>query len=106
MQVEVGSSLDKVDANAWNALSHRGNPFVRYEFLSALETNGCVDPQYGWHPYHLLLKDDDGKLIAAAPTYLKTNSYGEFVFDFAWADAYERSGAQYYPKLILSLIHI
>jgi len=100
LQVEVGSSLDKVDAEDWNALSHQGNPFVRYEFLSALENNHCVDPQYGWHPYHLLLKDDTGKLIAAAPTYLKTNSYGEFVFDFAWADAYERSGAQYYPKLI------
>ena len=100
MQVEVGSALDKVDAEAWNALSHQDNPFVRYEFLSALEKNHCVDPQFGWHPYHLLLKDDDNTLIAAAPTYLKTNSYGEFVFDFSWADAYERSGAQYYPKLI------
>ena len=100
MQVEVGSSLDKVDAKDWNALSHQGNPFVRYEFLSALENNHCVDPQFGWHPYHLLLKDDNDKLIAAAPSYLKTNSYGEFVFDFSWADAYERSGAEYYPKLI------
>ncbi len=100
LKVEVGSSLGTVDSRDWNALSHNGNPFVRYEFLSALEANGCVDPQYGWHPYHLLLKDDNDKLIAAAPTYLKTNSYGEFVFDFQWAEAYERSGADYYPKLI------
>lgn len=99
-QIEVGSSLDQVSADDWNALSHGGNPFVRYEFLSALESNQCVDPQYGWHPYHILLKDEKGKLIAAAPTYLKTNSYGEFVFDFQWAEAYERSDADYYPKLI------
>jgi len=97
--IEVGSSLDKVAASDWNALSHQDNPFMRYEFLSALESNKCVDPQFGWHPYHLLLKDND-QLVAAAPTYLKTNSYGEFVFDFAWAEAYERSGADYYPKLI------
>ena len=100
LQIEVGSTLDKVDSAHWNALSHGDNPFVRYEFLSALETNKCVDPQFGWHPYHLLVKDDDGKLIAAAPSYLKTNSYGEFVFDWAWAEAYERAGADYYPKLI------
>ena len=100
MTVEVGSTIDKVAKEDWNALSHQGNPFVRYEFLSALENNQCVDPEFGWHPYHLLLKNEEGKLIAAAPSYLKTNSYGEFVFDFAWADAYERSGASYYPKLI------
>ena len=73
---------------------------MRYEFLSALESCHCVDPKFGWHPFHLLLKDDDGDLIAAAPTYIKTNSYGEFVFDFAWADAYERTGERYYPKLV------
>ena len=100
MQVEVGSALDKIDSTEWNSLSHGDNPFVRYEFLSALETNQCVDPQYGWHPYHILVKDDEGKLIAAAPSYLKTNSYGEFVFDWSWAEAYERAGADYYPKLI------
>lgn len=100
MQIEVGSTLDQVDSSQWNALSNQDNPFVRYEFLSALETNKCVDPEFGWQPYHILIKDQQGRLIAAAPTYLKSNSYGEFVFDFAWADAYERSGAHYYPKLI------
>jgi len=70
LQIEVGSTLDKIDSADWNALSHGDNPFVRYEFLSALETNKCVDPKYGWHPYHLLVKDDDGKLIAAAPRLL------------------------------------
>lgn len=99
-QIEVGSSLAEVRSEDWNALSHNGNPFVRYEFLSALESNQCVAPEYGWHPYHILLKDNNSQLIAAAPTYLKTNSYGEFVFDFQWAEAYERSGADYYPKLI------
>jgi len=100
MQVEAGSTLDQIDAADWNALDHGDNPFVRYEFLSALERHKCVDEKYGWVPFHLLLKDDKEKLIAAAPTYLKLNSYGEFVFDWAWADAYERSGAAYYPKLI------
>ena len=99
-RIEVGGLLSEIKSTDWNALSHGGNPFVRYEFLSALETNNCVDPKYGWHPYHILLKDDQKKLIAAAPAYLKTNSYGEFVFDFQWADAYERSGSEYYPKLI------
>lgn len=99
-KIEVGGSLDQVKACDWNALSHGGNPFVRYEFLSALETNGCVDASNGWHPFHMLVKDGGGKLIAAAPTYIKTHSYGEFVFDFQWAEAYERSGAGYYPKLI------
>ncbi len=99
-KIEVGSSLDEVKREDWNALANAGNPFVRYEFLSALESNQCVAPEYGWHPYHILLKDDANRLIAAAPGYLKTNSYGEFVFDFQWAEAYERSGADYYPKLI------
>ncbi len=100
VQIEVGAALNTIEASEWNALCHQDNPFVRYEFLSALETNQCVDPEFGWRPYHMLIKDENGKLLAAAPTYLKTNSYGEFVFDFAWADAYERSGAAYYPKLI------
>jgi len=75
---------------------------VRHEFLLALEENGCVSPEHGWHPFHLLLRDDK-QLLAAAPAYVKTNSYGEFVFDFAWADAFERSGNQYYPKLICAI---
>lgn len=103
MQIETCDSLSKISASDWNALGDGSNPFVRHEFLCALETNGCVAPEHGWHPFHLLLKDDDEMLIAAAPAYVKTNSYGEFVFDFAWADAYERSGGNYYPKLIFAI---
>ncbi len=100
--MEVCHSLAEVDAAEWNALDSTGYPFVRHEFLLALEENGCVSPEHGWHPFHLLLRDDK-QLLAAAPAYVKTNSYGEFVFDFAWADAFERSGNQYYPKLICAI---
>ncbi len=103
MQIETCDALANVAASDWNALGDGSNPFVRHEFLCALETHGCVAPEHGWHPYHLLLKDDDENLIAAAPAYIKTNSYGEFVFDFAWAEAYERSGGNYYPKLIFAI---
>ncbi|MEM7257963.1 MAG: peptidogalycan biosysnthesis protein, partial [Pseudomonadota bacterium] len=103
MQVESCDSLANVPAEQWNALTDGRNPFVRHEFLLALENNGCVAAEYGWHPFHLLLKNDQGTLIAAAPAYAKTNSYGEFVFDWAWADAYERAGGQYYPKLICAV---
>ena len=103
MQIETCDSLASVPAIEWNALGDGSNPFVRHEFLSALEKHGCVAAEHGWHPFHLLLRNDASTLIAAAPAYLKTNSYGEFVFDFAWADAYERSGSQYYPKLICAI---
>lgn len=103
MQVESCDSLASVPAAQWNALTDGSNPFVRHEFLLALEKHGCVAAEHGWHPFHLLLRDDDNELIAAAPGYVKTNSYGEFVFDWAWADAYERAGGQYYPKLICAV---
>ncbi len=102
MQIEVCDSITRATAASWNALTDGSNPFVRYEFLSALENNKCVDAEHGWHPCHLMMKDGDA-LIAAAPAYLKTHSYGEFVFDWAWAEAYERHGAAYYPKLISAI---
>ena len=74
------------------------NPFLRHDFLAGLEQHKCL-AGHGWLPCHLLLNDDD-KLLGAMPLYLKDNSYGEFVFDWAWADAYERAGGQYYPKLV------
>ncbi|OED42403.1 GNAT family N-acetyltransferase [Chromatiales bacterium (ex Bugula neritina AB1)] len=103
MQIEISDSLADISADEWNALHDGSNPFVRHEFLSALERNHCVSAEHGWHPYHLLLKNDKDQLIAAAPSYLKTNSYGEFVFDFAWAEAYQRSGQSYYPKLVCAV---
>jgi len=102
VQIEVCDSIAQTTAASWNALTDGGNPFVRYEFLSALENNKCVHAEHGWHPCHLMMKDGE-ELIAAAPAYLKTHSYGEFVFDWAWAEAYERNGATYYPKLISAI---
>lgn len=105
MQLSVTSSLDSVDSTQWNACAG-GNPFLRHEFLSALEHSGCVGAGSGWEPRHLvLLSDDNGdrRLLGAVPMYLKTHSYGEYVFDWAWADAYERSGLHYYPKLVVAV---
>ena len=100
MQLEVLKRFDDIDAAEWNALAGEF-PFLRHEFLSALQRHGCVGRQYGWIPYFLLLRDaPGGALVAAAPTFLKLNSFGEFVFDFAWAEAYERHGLRYYPKLV------
>lgn len=100
MQLEVLKRFDDVEPAEWNALAGEF-PFLRHEFLSALQRHGCVGRDYGWIPYFLLLRDGPGgALVAAAPTFLKLNSFGEFVFDFAWAEAYERHGLRYYPKLV------
>lgn len=100
MQLEVLKRFDDVEPDEWNALAGEF-PFLRHEFLSALQRHGCVGRAYGWIPYFLLLRDAaGGTLLAAAPTFLKLNSFGEFVFDFAWAEAYERHGLRYYPKLV------
>lgn len=77
-------------------------PFLRHEFLRALEDQGCVGPETGWVPRHLLVEDAAGRLIGACPMYLKFNSFGEFVFDWAWAEAYQRAGLAYYPKLVVA----
>jgi predicted N-acyltransferase len=89
----------------WNSLAAasgggRLQPFLRHEFLHALEATGCVGAGTGWLPRHLLLEDVRGRLRAAVPLYLKSHSYGEYVFDWAWADAYQRHGRRYYPKLL------
>ncbi len=99
MKLLVHESLEDIPGGQWNALNRDGNPFLRHEFLAALEHNECVGPRYGWWPRHLTAWDGE-RLIAAAPLYHKDNSYGEFVFDFAWANAYQQHGARYYPKLV------
>jgi len=91
-----------VDADEWDRLEHADNPFLSPAFLGALETSGALAAELGWTPSHLALYDDAG-LAAFAPTYLKTNSHGEFVFDWAWADAYHRNGLAYYPKLLTAV---
>jgi uncharacterized protein len=121
LKVKIATSLKAVPAEAWDAcanppapsrvngsnggqLKHADsfNPFVSHAFLSALEESGCVSGRTGWGPAHVLVEDAAGGLVAAAPCYLKTHSQGEYVFDHGWADAFERAGGRYYPKLQVS----
>ena len=97
------SSLQEITCAAWNALIEDDNPFLRYEFLDALERNDCLGEKFGWYPHHLIVRNCKDTLIAAIPIYIKTNSYGEFVFDWSWASAYQQSGLNYYPKLVSSI---
>src|SRR5262245_29071715 len=94
------TSIDRVAAAEWNALNPAGVPFLRHEFLAALESTGCVGEASGWTPHHLLLRDDSGRLLGGLPLYLKSHSWGEFVFDWSWARAYNQAGLDYYPKLV------
>ncbi|MDQ7015939.1 MAG: peptidogalycan biosysnthesis protein, partial [Gammaproteobacteria bacterium] len=100
LQLRIITSLTEVKAEQWDALCDEENFFLSHGFLLALEQTGCLEP-FGWLPHYFLLCDDNNQLIAAVPSYIKTNSYGEFVFDWAWADAYQRSGLEYYPKLVV-----
>ncbi len=84
----------------WNALVDDVHPFMDWDFLEALEATGCASGATGWTPQHLAVRDGDGALVGAAPLYVKDHSRGEFVFDWSWADALERAGGQYYPKLL------
>ncbi|PZO00680.1 MAG: GNAT family N-acetyltransferase [Hyphomicrobiales bacterium] len=122
LRVRVTTSLKTVPAGDWNACANPGalrealdltcepasaalagldrdNPFVSHEFLRALEESQCVGGRSGWSPTYLLVEDGAGTLLAAAPSFLKSHSQGEYVFDHSWADAYERAGGRYYPKL-------
>ncbi len=102
MRSRVVRHISAVEPDAWNALTGGVYPFLRHEFLFALEEYGCLGRHVGWIPYHLLIEDAERGLVAALPMYLKFNSFGEFVFDWAWADAYERAGMDYYPKLVVA----
>jgi predicted N-acyltransferase len=107
----VVTSIAAIDAAAWDACANppgrsfeeaegeRFNPFITHAFLHALEASGSVGGRSGWAPAHLTVEDAGGRMVAAAPCYLKSHSQGEYVFDHAWADAYERAGGDYYPKL-------
>lgn len=103
MEIRQHTGLADIPAVEWNALAGPGDPFLQHEFLAALEDHGCVGTRYGWIPRHLTAHDATGRLIGAVPLYLKDNSYGEFVFDWAWADAYHRLGLPYYPKLVAAV---
>jgi predicted N-acyltransferase len=111
LRVTVVNAIGDVSAEAWDACANPRNepqavdpeyplnPFLAHSFLSALETSKSVGGRSGWHVQHLLVKDADGSLLGAAPCYLKSHSRGEYVFDGGWAEAYERAGGSYYPKL-------
>lgn len=99
--IEVVDSLAGIAAGEWNRLTG-GNPFLSHEFLSALHETGCASTAAGWTPQFLLAKSR-GALVGAMPLYLKANSYGEYVFDWAWAEAYYRNGIAYYPKLLAAV---
>lgn len=112
-RLRVESDIRALPANAWDAcatITPFGaesrpslNPFVSHAFLSALEESGCVAASTGWLPQHLVLEGDDGEVLGVAPAYLKSHSQGEYVFDHGWAEAYERAGGRYYPKLQVSV---
>ena len=96
------TDLTSVDPQDLDRLDHADNPFLSHAFLAALESSGSIGPHIGWQPHHLALYQGD-ELLAFAPSYLKTNSHGEFVFDWAWADAYHRHSLPYYPKLLTAV---
>ena len=98
IEARVAGSVGELAADQWDALT-RGNPFVSHAFLSALEDSGSVGPGTGWDPAPITIAGGDGRLVAALPAYLKAHSQGEYVFDHAWADAWQRAGGSYYPKL-------
>jgi hypothetical protein len=97
--LRVHGALADIDPADWDACAGRDNPFLAHAFLEALEASGCVRPETGWAPRHFTLEDGNGSIIACAPAYLKGHSQGEYVFDHGWAQAYERAGGRYYPKL-------
>jgi len=96
---KIASGVSGLNATAWDRLTDGGDPFVTHAFLSALEESGSVGSDSGWIPASILVEDDASHLLAAAPAYLKSHSQGEYVFDHGWAEAWERAGGAYYPKL-------
>ena len=99
--ITVHDTVSDIGREAWDACARpTGDPFVSYDFLHACEASGSAAPRQGWAPRHLALRDADNAVLGVMPLYLKGNSQGEYVFDHSWADAYERAGGRYYPKLL------
>lgn len=114
LQIRVQSSLTEIDRSKWNRVlaetdpvcrgeRNIANPFMRHEFFSALEQSGSATAETGWLAQHLMLENENGEMLGALPCYLKNHSQGEYVFDHGWADAFERAGGRYYPKLQCSV---
>ncbi|MDR3509564.1 MAG: GNAT family N-acetyltransferase, partial [Caulobacteraceae bacterium] len=102
--VRLHGRIKEIGREAWDACAgnpeYQSNPFVLFDFLDALEETGCAIERAGWGPRHISVEDEEGRIAAVMPLYLKAHSQGEYVFDHAWADAYERAGGAYYPKLL------
>ena len=101
-RIEVLEGVAQVAPGAWNALVGEGSPFLEWEWLASLEESGCVSAENGWSPRPLVVREGE-RLVAACPLYVKAHSEGEFVFDWGWADAAERAGMRYYPKLLVGV---
>ncbi|NMT64512.1 GNAT family N-acetyltransferase [Marinobacter orientalis] len=102
LTIRIARSVGDIDPIDWHRLSDTDSPFLRHDFLLALEESGCTTAATGWTPSHLMFYLND-QLAGVAPAYLKTHSMGEYVFDWAWADAYQRYGMNYYPKLLVAI---
>ena len=98
--LDLAPSIAEIPATDWDRVAGSANPFVSHAFLRALEDGGATGGDSGWDPMHLLLRDGDGRLAAAMPHYLKHHSYGEYIFDHSWANAFMRAGGEYYPKML------
>jgi predicted N-acyltransferase len=101
--IQTFDTIAEIGAADWDRCAATGNPFLSYAFLNALEESGSVGEKSGWIPHHAVLQDAGDRVVGVAPVYLKTHSYGEYVFDHGWADAYERAGGKYYPKMQVSV---
>ena len=106
-RLRVQSAIKEISPETWDACANPPersyNPFISHAFLNALEESGSVRAETGWLPQHMVLEREDGEVLGAMPCYLKSHSQGEYVFDYGWADAYERAGGRYYPKLQVSV---
>ena len=107
LSLSIAEGMGAVDRAAWNAIANPAgepyDPFLDWDFLEACESSGCAQPETGWGPRHMLAHDQTGKLVGAAPLYMKAHSRGEFVFDHSWADALHRAGGRYYPKMLCAV---
>lgn len=104
MRIQYLDSITAITAAQWNSVTGIDHPFTRHEFLHALETSGATNRKSGWQPQHMLVFDDrSDELLAVMPLYLKYHSYGEYVFDWSWANAWHRAGREYYPKLLAAI---
>jgi len=107
LSLSIAEAMGDVNRAQWNAIANppgeRYDPFLDWDFLEACESTGCAQPETGWTPRHMLAHDQSGKLVGAAPLYLKAHSRGEFVFDHSWADALHRAGGRYYPKVLCAV---